>query len=65
MKLFLMMLLASTSHVSACSSNYIDPDGKDVYFYEECLHVERKFNDEIHNKCRKYSEKQMIKYKMI
>ena len=49
MKLALAVLLA-------CSGSYLDPDGEDIYFYEECLHMERKFNDEIHQKCKKYSE---------
>ena len=49
MKLALAVLLA-------CGGSYLDPDGKDIYFYEECLHMERKFNDEIHQKCKKYSE---------
>ena len=49
MKLALFVLLA-------CGGSYLDPDGKDVYFYEECLHMERKFNDEIHEKCKLYSE---------
>ena len=49
MKLALVVLLA-------CSGDYIDPDGKDIFFYDECLHMERKFNDEIHKKCKKYSE---------
>ena len=40
----------------ACGGSYLDPDGEDIYFYEECLHMERKFNDEIHQKCKKYSE---------
>ena len=49
MKLALSVLLA-------CGGSYLDPDGEDIYFYEECLHMERKFNDEIHQKCKKYSE---------
>ena len=49
MKLALFVLLA-------CGGSYLDPDGEDIYFYEECLHMERKFNDEIHQKCKKYSE---------
>ena len=63
--IFLIAAFVSSPNILACSDNYIDPDGKDVYFYEECLHVERKFNDETHDKCKQYSEKQMIKYKMI
>tara|TARA_A100001388_G_C28726086_1_gene479001 strand:+ start:488 stop:688 length:201 start_codon:yes stop_codon:yes gene_type:complete len=53
----LMMLLISTSSAYSCSNNNIDPDGENVFFYEECLHMERKFNDAIHAKCKKYSEK--------
>ena len=49
MKFALFVLLA-------CGGSYLDPDGEDIYFYEECLHMERKFNDEIHQKCKKYSE---------
>ena len=49
MKFALVVLLA-------CNGDYIDPDGKDIFFYDECLHMERKFNDEIHQKCKKYSE---------
>ena len=55
MKLALVVLLA-------CGGSYLDPDGKDVYFYEECLHMERKFNDEIHEKCKLYSEQMRSKY---
>ena len=55
-----------TPNVLACSGNYIDPDGKDVFFYEECLHMNRgKFTDELHQKCAEYSKKQMIKHNMI
>ena len=49
MKLALVVLLT-------CGGSYLDPDGKDIFYYEECLHVERKFNDEIHQKCKLYSE---------
>ena len=46
---FLLML--------ACSSDYIDPDGKDVFFYEECLHMNRGiFTEELHEKCKEYSD---------
>ena len=58
MKLALAVLLA-------CSGSYLDPDGKDIYFYEECLHMERKFNDEIHQKCKQYSEQKIIEYQSI
>ena len=51
-----MMLLVSTPRVYTCSEDYQDPDGPDLFYYEECLHVERKFNDEIHEKCKLYSE---------
>ncbi len=41
----------------ACGGNYIDPDGGNVFFYEECLHMNRgKFTEELHNKCKKYSD---------
>ena len=57
MILFLSLLLASTSHVYACSGNYIDPDGDNIYFYEECLHMNRgKFPEELSQKCKKYSD---------
>ena len=57
MKLVLMLLLASSPHVYACSGNYIDPDGENIYFYEECLHMNRgKFTEELSQKCKKYSE---------
>ncbi len=57
MILFLSLLLASTSHVYACSGNYIDPDGDNIYFYEECLHMNRgKFTEELSQKCKKYSD---------
>ena len=65
MKLVLLAVLASSANVFACDSDYIDPDGKDIFFYEECLHMNRgKFTDELHQKCKKYSNKQMIKYNM-
>ena len=41
----------------ACGGNYIDPDGENVFFYEECLHMNRgQFTEELHNKCKKYSD---------
>jgi len=58
MKLALVVLLA-------CGGSYLDPDGEDIYFYEECLHMERKFNDEIHQKCKQYSEQKIIEYQSI
>ena len=50
MKLALVVILA-------CGGNYIDPDGENVFFYEECLHMNRgQFTEELHNKCKKYSD---------
>ena len=50
MKVTLVVLLA-------CGGNYIDPDGGNVFFYEECLHINRgKFTEELHQKCKKYSD---------
>ena len=50
MKLALVVMLA-------CRGNYIDPDGENVFFYEECLHMNRgQFTEELHNKCKKYSD---------
>ncbi len=50
MKIALVVLLA-------CSGNYIDPDGGNVFFYEECLHMNRQvFSEELHEKCKKYSD---------
>ena len=51
-----MILLAPTPHAYTCSEDYVDPDGENVFYYDECLHMERKFNDEIHEKCKLYSE---------
>ena len=66
MKLFLVAALASSANVFACTNNYIDPDGKNIFFYEECLHMNRgKFTDELHQECAEYSKKQMIKHNMI
>ena len=46
MKIALVILLA-------CSGNYIDPDGGNVFFYEECLHMNRgQFTEELHQKCK-------------
>ena len=56
MKLILLAALASSPNVFACGGDYLDPDGKNVFFYEECLHMERRFNDEIHEKCKNYSD---------
>ena len=60
-----MMLLVSTPRAYTCSGDYVDPDGPDLYFYDECLHMERKFNDEIHEKCKQYSEQKIIEYQSI
>ena len=61
-----MMLLVSTPRVYTCSSgDYVDPDGKDLYYFEECMHMERKFNDEIFKKCKQYSEQKIIEYQSI
>ena len=50
MKLALVLLLA-------CGCIYLDPDGENIYFYEECLHINRgKFTEELHQKCKKYSD---------
>ena len=50
MKIALVILLA-------CSGNYIDPDGGNVFFYEECLHMNRQvFSEELHEKCKQYSD---------
>ena len=55
-----------TPDVFACGGDYFDPDGKNVFFYEECLHMNRgKFTDELHKQCAEYSKKQMIKHNMI
>ena len=65
-KIILFAALASSPNIFACSNEYIDPDGKDIFFYEECLHMNRgKFTDELHQKCAEYSKKQMIKHNMI
>ncbi len=66
MKLILLAALVSSPNIFACGVDYLDPDGKDVFFYEECLHMNRgKFTEKLHQKCEKYSNKQMIKYKII
>ena len=50
MKLALVIMLA-------CGGNYIDPDGENFFFYEECLHMNRgRFTEELHNKCKNYSD---------
>ena len=63
---YLTLTLISFPYAFACSGNYVDPDGKDIFFYEECLHMNRgKFTDELHQKCEEYSNKQMIKHNKI
>ena len=57
-----MLLLASTPRAYTCSEDYVDPDRENVFYYDECLHMERKFNDEIHEKCKLYSEQMRSKY---
>ena len=65
MKFILLAALASSPNVFACSGDYLDPDGDNVFFYEECLHMNRgKFTNELHQKCTKYSNQQMIKHKI-
>ena len=50
MKIALVVMLA-------CSGNYIDPDGGNVFFYEERLHMNRgQFTEELHQKCKQYSD---------
>ena len=64
--IFLIAAFVSSPNILACGDDYLDPDGKDVFFYEECLHMNRgKFTEKLHRKCEKYSNNQMIKYKMI
>ena len=63
---FLIIILISSPNSFACTNEYIDPDGKNFFFYEECLHMNRgKFTDELHQECAEYSKKQMIKHNMI
>ena len=60
------MILISSTTAFACEGNYDDPDGKNVFFYEECLHMNRgRFTNLLHQKCKEYSEKQMINHNMI
>ena len=66
MRILLLLILISSPATFACSGNYNDPDGKDIFFYEECLHINRgKFTDALHQKCKKYSNEQRIKHNMI
>ena len=62
MKLILLIIVVSSPTVFACSSKYFDPDGDNVFFYEECLHMNRgQFTEELHQKCKKYSNQKLIK----
>ncbi len=62
----IILMFIFTPDVFACGGEYFDPDGKNVFFYEEYLHMNRgKFTDELHQKCAEYSKKQMIKHNMI
>jgi len=64
-RIILILILVSTPNILAYSDDYIDPDGKNIFFYEECLHINRsKFTDELHQKCKKYSKEQRMKNKM-
>ena len=66
MRIILILILISSQRVFACNENYLDPDGKNVFFYEECLHMNRRiFTEELHQKCKEYSKKQMIENNMI
>ena len=65
MRIILILILLSTPNILACSDDYIDPDGKNIFFYEECLQINgNKFTDELHQKCKKYSKEQRMKNKM-
>ena len=65
-RVIIIIILISSPGVFGCSNDYIDPDGENVFFYEECLHMNRgKFTDDLHQKCKKYSNEQMIKHNMI
>ncbi len=65
-KLILIVTIVSSLNILSCSNDYIDPDGNNVFFYEECLHINRgKFTNELHQECAEYSKKQMIKHNMI
>ena len=65
MSIILILIFISTPNTLACSDNFIDPDGKNIFFYEECLHMNRsKFTDELHQKCTEYSIEQRIKNNM-
>tara|TARA_Y100000589_G_scaffold83935_1_gene77865 strand:+ start:395 stop:598 length:204 start_codon:yes stop_codon:yes gene_type:complete len=62
MKLFLVAALASSANVFACTNNYIDPDGKNIFFYEECLHMNRgKLTEKLNDKCTKYAKEKLKK----
>ena len=65
MRIILILIFESTPNILVCSANYIDPDGKNIFFYEECLHMNRsKFTDELHQKCKEYSVQQRKKHNM-
>ena len=65
MRIILILIFESTPNILVCSANYIDPDGKNIFFYEECLHMNRsKFSDELHQKCKEYSKEQRMKNNM-
>ena len=58
MRIILILIFVSTPNILACNDDYIDPDGKNIFFYEECLHMNRgKFTDELQQKCKEYSQK--------
>ena len=62
MKFILLAALASSPNLFACGSDYLDPDGDNVFFYEECLHMNRgKFTDKLHQKCAEYSKNKLLK----
>ena len=66
MKIILLVALTSSPNLFACGGDYLDPDGDNIFFYEEGLHINRrKFTDELHQKCAEYSKKQIIKNNMI
>ena len=62
MKFVLLIALASSPNLFACGGDYLDPDGDNIFFYEECLHMNRgKFTDELHQKCAEYSKNKLLK----
>jgi len=61
MKLILPAALVASPNVIACSGDYHDPGGSNVFFYEECLHMNRgKFTDELHQQSAEYSENKLL-----